>query len=115
MEENLFSYGTLQHESVQLETFGRTLQGQPDKLIGYERSFVKIEDEAVVATSGMTHHPIISYTGNPEHIIDGVLFTITHAELLHADEYEGDEYKRVLVKLQTGKNAWCYVNTLSTA
>ncbi len=33
--ENLFSYGTLQSESVQLETFGRKLEGEPDTLPGY--------------------------------------------------------------------------------
>lgn len=34
--ENLFSYGTLQKEKVQLETFGRKLDGNKDTLIGYE-------------------------------------------------------------------------------
>jgi hypothetical protein len=33
--EKLFSYGTLQYEAVQLDTFGRTLLGQKDVLLGY--------------------------------------------------------------------------------
>lgn len=33
--EKLFSYGTLQQETVQLSTFGRKLQGTADVLIGY--------------------------------------------------------------------------------
>ena len=43
----LFSYGTLQHEDVQLSTFGRKLDGEKDLLLGYEPSLVKISDAAV--------------------------------------------------------------------
>lgn len=32
--ERLFSYGTLQLEQVQLTTFGRKLDGQPDDMRG---------------------------------------------------------------------------------
>ena len=31
----LFSYGTLQLESVQLSSFGRRLEGEPDAMTGY--------------------------------------------------------------------------------
>ena len=31
----LFSYGTLQHEEVQLSTFGRKLAGEKDLIVGY--------------------------------------------------------------------------------
>jgi len=34
----LFSYGTLQQEAVQMSTFGRLLDGQPDELVGFEQS-----------------------------------------------------------------------------
>lgn len=33
--QKLFSYGTLQYENVQLETFGRKIEGSMDKLPGY--------------------------------------------------------------------------------
>ena len=66
MEEHLFSYGTLQLTKVQLETFGRTLQGQKDSLQGYSLSHIRIEDAAVVETSGMTHHPILTPGGNSD-------------------------------------------------
>jgi len=32
--ERLFSYGTLQQENVQKQTFGRLLDGTPDALVG---------------------------------------------------------------------------------
>lgn len=31
----LFTYGTLQHDDVQENLFGRALDGTPEKLIGY--------------------------------------------------------------------------------
>ena len=46
--ENLFSYGTLQTDAVQLETFGRKLAGSPDVLSGYRLSLIPIHDAAVV-------------------------------------------------------------------
>jgi hypothetical protein len=46
-----FSYGTLQQEAVQMATFGRPLEGQPDELIGFAQSMLKIEDAQFVATS----------------------------------------------------------------
>lgn len=106
----LFSYGTLQLENVQLSTFGRLLHGSKDEIVGYEKSFVKIEDADVVATSGETHHPIVKPSGNPADRVPGMVFEITDAELASADEYEEEQYKRVEVKLSSGKTAWVYVD-----
>jgi len=61
----LFSYGTLQQESVQLSTFGRRLEGQVDELVGFEQSLLKIEDPEFVATSGKSHHAIVTFNGRP--------------------------------------------------
>jgi gamma-glutamylcyclotransferase (GGCT)/AIG2-like uncharacterized protein YtfP len=111
--ENLFSYGTLQLESVQLKTFGRRLHGNPDMLIGYALGTVEIKDEEVVATSGATHHPIVSYTGNPADMVPGTVYQITETELANADEYEAEDYKRVLAELRSGNKCWLYVSVES--
>ncbi|ESP93123.1 MULTISPECIES: gamma-glutamylcyclotransferase family protein [Pseudoalteromonas] len=107
--EKLFSYGTLQLEQVQIETFGRILTGQKDKLIGYVLSEVKINDAEVIKTSGKDIHPILKYTGNDSDIVDGTVFDITPSELAQADEYEVDEYVRVAGQFQSGQQAWAYV------
>jgi gamma-glutamylcyclotransferase (GGCT)/AIG2-like uncharacterized protein YtfP len=107
--ENLFSYGTLQYEKVQLETFGRLLNGHADTLPGFIKTMVKIEDEKVVAASGEAYHPIIQHSGNAADTVEGYVFEITPDELKQADDYEVDSYKRVAVTLQSGKNAWVYV------
>ena len=106
----LFSYGTLQQEGVQRSTFGRLLKGSADALVGYAQSMVKIEDADVVAKSGKTHHPIVAYTGAGEDRVAGTVFEITDAELVAADSYEVDAYKRVLAPLASGRRAWVYVD-----
>ncbi|HVI50811.1 MAG TPA: gamma-glutamylcyclotransferase family protein [Candidatus Sulfotelmatobacter sp.] len=108
--ERLFSYGTLQLESVQLSTFGRLLDGQADQLSGYRQEMVKITDPEVVATSGKTHHPIVIHSGDPRDAIPGMVFFITSAELARADSYEVADYKRVSTVLASGLTAWVYVD-----
>ncbi|MDE1179931.1 gamma-glutamylcyclotransferase family protein [Paraburkholderia sp.] len=111
--ERLFSYGTLQLEQVQLATFGRKLDGDADQMPAYALTMLKIEDAAVVATSGKTHHPVVTYSGNPADSVSGMVFAITPAELQHADDYEVDAYRRDRVVLASGVSAWVYVDAQS--
>lgn len=105
----LFSYGTLQLERVQLESFGRILDGQDDAMQGYHRTMIEITDPEVVRTSGEKFHPIVAHTGNPDDEVLGKVFEITEAELAAADSYEVSDYKRVAVRLKSGKEAWVYI------
>jgi gamma-glutamylcyclotransferase (GGCT)/AIG2-like uncharacterized protein YtfP len=107
--ENLFSYGTLQLERVQLELFGRTLKAEHDALIGYKKEKIKIKVESVVNLSGEEEHVVISYTGNGSDVVEGAVLSVAHDELAKADEYETDDYKRTKVTLRSGKSAWVYI------
>jgi gamma-glutamylcyclotransferase (GGCT)/AIG2-like uncharacterized protein YtfP len=110
----LFSYGTLQQESVQLSTFGRLLQGQRDELPRFEQSSIRIEDPQVVATSGQTHHANVTFNGRSDSRVSGIVFEITDDELAAADQYEQlAAYKRVAVTLVSGKQVWVYLHTRS--
>lgn len=109
-QENLFSYGTLQLEEVQLATFGRPLMGHADVMHGYAMTMLKIEDPAVVATSGKTHHPVVAYSGDIRDEVRGTVFAITPEELRFADEYEVANYRRDRVLLASGVSAWVYVD-----
>lgn len=111
MTEYLFSYGTLQNLSVQLETFGRELEGYKDKLLGYKLEMVEICDCDVVALSGEKYHPIAIATGDDADAILGMVFKISQQELAQSDEYEVDAYKRVMGKMQSTKQAWAYVSS----
>ncbi|MFD4675639.1 gamma-glutamylcyclotransferase [Lentzea sp. NPDC058450] len=106
---NLFSYGTLQTPSVQIEHFGRTLVGKEDGLPGYRQDWVTITDPAVVAVSGTDRHPIVRHTGNASDSVAGTVLEVTTAELAAADLYEVDDYRRALVRLGSGLDAWVYL------
>ena len=107
--ELLFSYGTLQLEPVQLATFGRTLEGTADQLVGYKSGWLEISDWGVIETSGKSHHPIIVFTGRATDLVCGTVFHVTSEELRQADAYEVADYKRESVTLASGQNAWVYV------
>ena len=107
----LFSYGTLQHDDVQLATFGRKLSGEKDLLLGFEPSLVKIPDPAVAARLGKTHHDNVNATGDDWSNVQGTVFEVTDAELARADAFEAEfNYKRINVGLASGNDAWVYVH-----
>ncbi|WP_313581859.1 gamma-glutamylcyclotransferase family protein [Chishuiella sp.] len=105
----LFSYGTLQKEKVQLETFGRILEGEKDFLLNYKLDYIEIFDEEVLKKSEQKFHPILTYSGNTSDKVEGVLFEITDEELQQADEYEVDSYKRIKTIFSSGKEGFIYV------
>lgn len=107
--ERLFSYGTLQSESVQLATFGRTLAGRPDALAGYRLQMIQIMDQEFVATSGAEYHRNLEFTGSATDFVEGTVLTVTQQELEQADAYEPDGYERVRVNLRSGAEAWVYL------
>ena len=110
-DELLFSYGTpFQLEAVQLSTFGRLLKGEADTLPGFSRSLVAIDDPGVVALSGAAQHPIVRHTGRPGDVVEGAVFVVTPEEILNADKYEVSAYRRVSVRLGSGRQAWVYID-----
>lgn len=108
-DQLLFSYGTLQHPEVQLDTYGRLLQSEADSLPGYTVDYAEIEDHRVVDLSGLAVHPVVRSTGNPLDRVVGVVLRITEDELDATDEYEVALYRRVSVRLASGRTAWAYV------
>ena len=108
--ESLFSYGTLQSESVQLATFGRRLDGQPDALVGYSIVMIEIEDQDFVVTSGTPHHRNLCFTGAQSDIVEGTRLSLTKSELDLADSYEPSNYERIQVQLRSGATAWVYIS-----
>jgi hypothetical protein len=104
----LFSYGTLQQESVQLASFGRTLKGRPDRLPGWRRQMVEVLDAEVFCLSGERFHPIL-VPGEDDDEIAGTVFEVSEDELKRADIYEVDDYKRIAARLKSGLEAFVYV------
>ena len=107
--EYLFSYGTLRQQNVQLENFGRLLDGAEDTLEKFTLKEIEIKDLDVLKVSDKKFHPILSYTGDENDKVIGTVFKITSDELLKADAYEVNDYKRVEVILRSGTKSWAYV------
>ena len=107
--EFLFSYGTLQLDSVQLATFGRLLKGSHDVLTGFVEAPLEIEDPAVIAVSGKAQHTIAKFTGRTSDTISGIVYAVTPDEIQNADQYEVKACQRVSVVLRSGRRAWVYV------
>ncbi len=105
----LFSYGTLQKEQVQIETFGRLLLGKKDKLIGYRLGYVEITDPEVLRKSGQKYHPILKFSADKKDMVQGVLFEVTEEEILLADEYEVDDYQRIETTFESGAKGFIYI------
>lgn len=105
----LFSYGTLQLESVQMANFGRLLEGRRDALPGYALVPHEITDPEVIAESGTAWHTMARPTGEAGASVPGMVFAITAAELEAADVYEVPEYQRIEAELASGTRAYVYV------
>ncbi|MCB9033726.1 MAG: gamma-glutamylcyclotransferase [Chitinophagales bacterium] len=106
---HLFSYGTLQLKKVQLENYGRILNGKKDVLYGYRIEDLLITDEIVLKKSEKNIHPVAVKTNHPNDFIEGIIFEITETELAATDQYEVSDYKRVLETFASGNQAWIYV------
>jgi Gamma-glutamyl cyclotransferase, AIG2-like len=105
----LFSYGTLQQDEVQLSSFGQLLEGADDCLPGHKQSMLEITDLEVIRKSGKRFHPIVAASADAGDAVAGKVFQITPAERAAADAYEVADYKRILVRLGSGIEAWVYI------
>ena len=105
----LFSYGTLQREDVQRATYGRRLDGEPDVLTGYQLEVLPDRDPNAVRISSTATHLVARPTGNPEDRVAGVVLLLTPEELEATDAYEGSDYRRTEVMLESGRRALLYV------
>jgi hypothetical protein len=105
----LFSYGTLQMREVQLANYGRELDGSPDALPGYRLAVVPDRDPDAVRISGTREHFIVQPTGDQADRVPGMVFLLTEEELAATDRYEGSDYARAELTLESGRRAFVYV------
>lgn len=97
--EKLFVYGTLQEADVQKKVLGRILRGIPSSLSGFRKSTITIDDIL---------YPIIEEDKYATEDIHGFVLEIEEEYLKLLDVYEGDEYRRKRVTLNSGLCAWVY-------
>jgi gamma-glutamylcyclotransferase (GGCT)/AIG2-like uncharacterized protein YtfP len=95
--ERLFAYGTLRDGEVHKRLLGRELAGISDFLSKYQISGISIEGE---------QYPIAEPDDGEK--IEGIVYEVNLEELKKIDEYEGPEYKREEVMLDSKLRAWVY-------
>jgi gamma-glutamylcyclotransferase (GGCT)/AIG2-like uncharacterized protein YtfP len=94
--ETIFVYGTLKESEVQKNVIGRVAQITPNILQGHDLSSIVINNNTYwIAKIGLG-------------LIAGYTYKVSKEELLKIDEYETTAYKRKLVKLKNGQQAWVY-------
>jgi hypothetical protein len=56
----------------------------------------------------------VRFNGRPQSRVSGTVFEITDAELADADGWEVAAYKRAPALLESGRQAWVYVDARHT-
>ncbi|PXY45803.1 gamma-glutamylcyclotransferase family protein [Flavobacterium hydrophilum] len=102
--EQIFSYGTLQSKEIQMQVFNKLLIGTPDQLAGYKLKDLQIEEEF-----GIEDYFVATPSENPSDAVDGIVYSISSADLAKADQFESNAYKRVEITLKSGIVAWIYI------
>jgi gamma-glutamylcyclotransferase (GGCT)/AIG2-like uncharacterized protein YtfP len=96
--EKLFAYGTLLEPQVHKQLYGRIVKGVPTQLRGYERRFGATDTARFWTIQAVK-----------DGVVSGEVFELTAAELWRTDEYEGEGYDRIKVRLENGDQAWAYI------
>ena len=109
-DQLLFTYGSLQHPEIQLDTFGRLIEGEEDILSGYTVDYIEIDDPRSLDVPRHTVEPIVRTTGSPRDKVTGLVLSVTEDELEAADEYQNTLYMRGAVTLASGRVAWVYLS-----
>lgn len=92
-----------------MKLFGRILNGAKDFLKGYKLSPIEITDESFITKGEKKIQATLNRTKNDSDFVEGIVFEISDEELLLADDYEPENYRRIKVALQSGKEAWIYI------
>lgn len=103
----LFSYGTLQDQSIQMKLFGRKLQGSTDSLEGFKMEYIDLNTPDSEWNARFVY-PIAIPTNSSEDCIEGVVYEVSTDDLKIADTYEGSSYRRIEFVLKSGRTCWFY-------
>lgn len=94
----LFVYGTLLDPHIQKKVFSRQIEGSYDNLIGYRKIHRQFSDGI---------YPDLIEDCNS--VVKGMVFQITDEDLKKCDLYEGEEYEKLTIKLESGESAEIYI------
>ncbi|MBN2610300.1 MAG: gamma-glutamylcyclotransferase [Bacteroidales bacterium] len=96
----VFAYGTLKNPEKRKSIILRETNIEEDFLTGFRVEMVKLNG---IFYPAAIHEPL------SRDKIRGATFMVSEAELEKLDVYESDAYKRIRVKLLSGKQSWLYI------
>ena len=85
------------------------MQGCNDALRIYKATIIEIKDKAFLAKGEENLQQTLVHSQYSNDVIKGTVFEVTQEELLVADKYGPENYNRITVMLQSGKEAWVYI------
>ena len=93
----VFFYGTLRSSEVRTAVLGKDIkENMMDTATLQKYKVFKVKD---------THYPLIKYTNSKKDIVEGILAkNLTYNELMKLDRFEGENYFRQFIKINTIKN-----------
>lgn len=92
-----------------MKLYGRILEGSVDILKGYTTTTIRILDEAFLSRGEQKQQQTAMKSDSQTDSIKGTVFEITVDELLLSDSYEPENYKRINVVLESGRESWIYL------
>jgi gamma-glutamylcyclotransferase (GGCT)/AIG2-like uncharacterized protein YtfP len=85
-----------------------------DTLIGYKLFSIEIKDKSFLSKGEQKYQQTAVLSKDNSETVEGAVFEISKEELLSADKYEPDNYERIKIRLQSGKEAWIYIAVKTT-
>lgn len=107
-----FSYGVLQFDKTQIDTFGRLLNRTVDIVKGYKLDNIKIQNPEIITLMDNDFHPVAKSTNNLNDEITGTVFELSDEDMAKIETYtqEYTSLTKTEVTLGSGKKSWMYVS-----
>lgn len=106
---HLFSYDILNTEEIQLQLYGRKLQGTDDTLSGYMLKDSNHNGSNMNEKKNTIATQIAIKSQDTSDRIKGQVFEITGKELVQTDRHVVNNYNRILTTTDSGTEVWLYV------
>lgn len=107
----LFSYDTLRSQDLQIQHYGRKLEGIDGALSGYTLKDSTINDVSMTEHSHTTTPQIAIKSKEKSDTLKGMVFEITGEELVETDKMAAPNSNRILATTDAGVEVWVYVES----
>lgn len=104
----LFTYSTLLSEKVQIDFFGKVLNGINDVVKGYKLGVFQIINPEAISVSENDCHPIATPSKNPNDEVSGAVYEIPEEKLKIIEQCISEDCFKTKVVTESGTQCWMY-------